>query len=118
MKRVLAVCALLLLGACSSPSSNAPTQAPDQDASASACLAGGGTMTQVGKLQTWKCITPYKDAGKACTDSSQCEGECRTSVNTQPGKGPVTGACQADNGHFGCSATVEKGQLGRALCVD
>lgn len=75
-------------------------------------------MQQVGKLQSWQCITPYKDAGKACTDSSQCEGECRTSATTQSVNGPVTGACQADNSHFGCSATVEKGKLGRTLCVD
>lgn len=115
MKLMIGLAALLLVSACTATATTTP---PAQDASASACLAGGGTMKQVGNLQSWKCITPYKDAGKACTDSSQCEGECRTSVTTQPGNGPVTGACQADNGHFGCSATVEKGQLGRAICVD
>ena len=52
------------------------------------------------------------------TDSSQCEGECQTSVTTQSGNGPVAGTCQVDNSHFGCSATVEKGKLGRAICVD
>ncbi|MGY2374467.1 hypothetical protein ACW9IB_08160 [Pseudomonas sp. SDO524_S393] len=116
MKCYLALASLLLVSACTStPHTTTP---PAKNASASECLAGGGTMRQVGKLQSWQCITPYKDAGKACTDSSQCEGECQTSVTTQSGKGPVTGACQADNGHFGCSATVEKGQLGRAICID
>lgn len=111
MKLMIGLATLLLLTACS-------TTPPAQDAAASTCLAGGGTMTQVGKLQTWKCVTPYKDAGKACTDSSQCEGDCQTSVTTQTGSAPISGTCQANNSHFGCSATVEKGQLGRAICVD
>jgi hypothetical protein len=115
MKPIFGFTALLLVSACT-PLHDEPK--PEQDSLASTCLAGGGTLKQVGKLQSWKCITPYKDAGKACTDSSQCEGECQTSVTTQPSTAPVTGACQADNSHFGCSATVEKGQLGRALCVD
>ncbi|MCD7039544.1 hypothetical protein LRQ11_21110 [Pseudomonas sp. MAFF 311095] len=115
MKLMISLAALLLVSACSTTSHTAP---PAPDAPASECLAGGGSMKQVGKLQSWKCITPYKDAGKACTDSSQCEGECRTSVTTSSENRPVTGACQADNGRFGCSATVEKGQLGRAMCVD
>ncbi|AZF63507.1 hypothetical protein C4J83_2518 [Pseudomonas sp. LBUM920] len=39
-------------------------------------------------------------------------------MTTQSGNGPVAGTCQVDNSHFGCSATVEKGKLGRAICVD
>ncbi|MBX7276355.1 hypothetical protein K2E96_21290 [Pseudomonas sp. ERGC3:05] len=115
MKLIIGLTALLLVSACTT---TAHTRPPAQDATASTCLAGGGAMKQVGKLQRWTCITPYKDAGKACTDSSQCDGECQTSVTTHAGNGPVTGACQVDNSHFGCSATVEKGQLGRAICVD
>ncbi|MGE1157003.1 hypothetical protein [Pseudomonas kitaguniensis] len=117
MKLMIGLTALLLVSACTT-TTHAPAPAPAQNAAASNCLAGGGTMKQVGRLQSWKCITPYKDAGKACTDSSQCQGECQTSVNTQSGNGPVTGACQVDNSHFGCSARVEKGTLGRAICVD
>lgn len=112
MKLMIGLAALLLVSACSTATP------PAQDSSASSCLAGGGTMKQVGKLQSWKCITPYKDAGKACTDSSQCEGDCQTSVTTQTDTTPISGTCQVDNSHFGCSATVEKGKLGRAICVD
>lgn len=75
-------------------------------------------MKQVGKLQHWKCITPYADAGKSCTDSSQCQGDCQIPVTTQPGTAPITGTCQTDNNRFGCSATLVNGQLGRALCID
>lgn len=114
MKLMIGLAALLLVSACTST----PHGAPAQDSAASTCLAGGGVMKQVGKLQSWKCITPYKDAGKACTDSSQCEGDCQTSVTTQTTNGPVSGMCQADNSRFGCTATVEKGKLGRTLCVD
>lgn len=115
MKLIFGIAAFVLISACSSFHE---TPAPEQDSLASTCLAGGGTMKQVGKLQNWKCITPYKDAGKVCSDSSQCEGACQTNVTTQPGTGQVNGTCQADNNHFGCSATVVNGKLGRALCVD
>lgn len=115
--RVLALTAVagLLLAAC------APTAAPSAPPSAqtlgAACAAKGGTITPVGKAQIPTCVVPYADAGKACADKSQCQGECVLEGNLET-QGPVTGACQKTNRQFGCYAKVVDGKATGAICVD
>ncbi len=72
-----------------------------------------------------QCKLPATDAGKACSDSSECEGFCE--VNLAPGdlskiangeRVEKTGACgQSKNFFTGCSYVVEDGMLER-FCAD
>ena len=43
---------------------------------ATACAASGGDWVRACIGGTYSCVVPYPDAGKSCTDSSQCAGEC------------------------------------------
>jgi hypothetical protein len=67
------------------------------------------------------CVTPYPDAGKACTDKSDCAGRCIADYGSVKGRtsgSPAVGKCQADDALFGCYAEVVQGRLGARLCVD
>ena len=85
-----------------------------------ACAAKGGHVTQGGLLGFWGCEIPFPDAGKACSDKSDCAGRCYAADNTDrsaaPGK--AKGKCQATNSPFGCHAEIDKGVVEPALCVD
>ncbi len=116
----------LALAACSptpAPESAVPTaeapEPPTMSVSTSACTARGGEMQQVGRAQTWQCVVKYADAGKRCTDASQCEGQCEIAGNSGIAPGTATaGVCQADSNRFGCRTTVENGKAGNTLCID
>ena len=84
-----------------------------------ACEEQGGTVERRGMAQAELCVTPYADAGKACTDGDQCEGRCiaEGQVGSPPGE-PVTGICQRDDRLFGCFGIVEDGTIEAGLCVD
>lgn len=115
--RILAIAATaaLLLSACAAPS--AQPAAPSAQTLAAQCSAKGGTIQPVGKAQIPTCVVPYADAGKACTDKSQCEGLCVLEGNLEP-QDNVTGACQKTNRQFGCYARVVNGKSTGAICVD
>ena len=86
---------------------------------ASACTQRGGTLKQVGRLQSWQCVVNYADAGKRCTDGDQCQGDCRLEGNTGVAAGmAAAGVCQATSDRFGCHATVTDGKAGPTLCID
>ena len=76
-------------------------------------------MRQVGRAQTWQCVVKYADAGKRCTDASQCEGQCEIAGNSGlvPGARAV-GQCQVDSNRFGCRTTVKDGKAEATLCID
>lgn len=114
--RILALTAVaaLLLGACAP---TAQPAAPSAEGLASACAAKGGSIQPVGKAQIPTCVVPYADAGKACTDKSQCEGACVLEGNLEPAN-EVTGQCQKTNRQFGCYAKVVNGKTTGAICVD
>lgn len=114
--RILALTALaaLLLAGCAP---TAEPAAPTAEILASACAAKGGAIQPVGKAQIPTCVVPYADAGKACTDKSQCEGACILEGNLEPQES-VTGACQKTNRQFGCYARVVNGKATAAICVD
>ncbi|EDL48119.1 hypothetical protein [Erythrobacter sp. SD-21] len=84
-----------------------------------ACEGQGGTVERRGMAQTELCVTPYADAGKACTDGDQCDGRCiaEGQVGAPHGE-PVTGICQRDDRLFGCFGIVEDGAIEAGLCVD
>lgn len=84
---------------------------------AASCKASGGKWIKVGRAQTPMCDMPYADAGKACSDSDQCEGTC-ISKERQRGKA-TKGQCSASPAAtFGCYSPVSKGVSRGMICVD
>lgn len=117
MRLPLIAAALLTLAACA-PTASPPVQAEGGPPDAAACAARGGTIETVGRLQRPTCVVPFADAGKACTDASQCEGGCIVTGNIEPSSAPVTGQCQRAKVQFGCYAKVVGGKAVDAICVD
>ena len=109
-----------LLAACAPQAPmGAGSGAPTPGAEASACAARGGTMKQVGRMQSWQCVVAYADAGKSCTDGDQCAGDCRLEGNSGIAPGAATaGTCQVSSDAFGCHTKVEDGRAGPTLCID
>jgi putative hemolysin len=125
MIRVSLIAAVALLAAACSPqvvgqtTTSPGSDAPMQSAEASACATRGGTMKQVGRMQSWQCVISYADAGKRCTDGDQCQGDCRIEGNSGVAPGAATaGVCQATSDRFGCNTPVEDGKAGPTLCID
>jgi hypothetical protein len=82
-----------------------------------ACVQNGGFVERAGLLGAERCTQPFSDAGLVCTDSGQCQGQCRGTLNTDVGA-DVTGVCQATDNPFGCFSEVLGGKAGPGLCVD
>ena len=84
------------------------------------CAAAGGTIRVVGYASTRMCVIRNKDAGKVCTDSSQCIGRCLVEGEDRPLKrfAPATGTCEPDNTDGACYAEVVRGRLTGEICVD
>jgi len=81
---------------------------------AQSCKAQGGSWQPVCMLGSEYCVLSYADAGKSCTDSSQCQGKCLVvSAKIQP-----TGQCQLNNNPCGCFSSMENGQALPGLCID
>jgi len=86
-----------------------------------ACQAEGGYFVETLEI----CRLPTSDAGKACKDSSECEGFCETNLSAgeiskvaNEEQVEKTGACgQWKNFFSGCFYTVEDGATER-LCAD
>lgn len=114
--RILALTAVaaLLLAGCAP---TAEPAAPSAQTLAAQCSAKGGTVQPVGRAQIPTCVTPYADAGKACTDKSQCQGACIAEGNLEA-QGATSGQCQKTDRQFGCYAKVVNGKSTGAICVD
>jgi putative hemolysin len=127
MKRLLLIAAVLVAACQPVPEKGdygfgkepAPVAVAESPAAAE-CLARGGRMQPLGRMQTMQCVVPYADAGRRCTDSAQCAGQCRVAdVTASPAPGAaVVGQCQVDSSPFGCHATVENGKAQATICVD
>jgi len=105
--------AALVLAGCAP---NTPPAVTDANAAISACVQSGGEMRQVGRAQTWQCILQYSDAGKLCTDASQCQGDCLAAKRDDAA--PTQGVCAADSSRFGCRTTLSNGVANPTLCID
>jgi hypothetical protein len=68
------------------------------------------------------CVIPFADAGRRCTDGSQCAGDCLVDPTAEMQalglRGEAVGQCQPHTPYFGCYATVTAGRLGVGLCID
>jgi hypothetical protein len=122
--RVIFLIAVLIVASCAQPPREVatggaivtgPGTATKDDPQA--CAARGGTMQRICLRGALACVEKYKDAGKACTDKSQCLGQCRYVGSAAPGAS-VVGECQRTTDPCGCFATVGNGKRQAALCVD
>lgn len=80
------------------------------------CEASGGTVMRRGMANMETCVHSYADGGKACTDSSQCEGKCVGAPG--PETQQTAGSCQKDDQLFGCYSEILGGKPAYAICVD
>ena len=89
------------------------------DLAPSACIAAGGSILKVCRRQTERCVMPFKDAGKRCTDGDQCAGDCLfNGPEAKPGE-PLVGSCQKTDDPCGCFVPLEDGKVSdMARCVD
>lgn len=116
----------LLAVACAPLTQEAPRSGPAMAekpvpaATEEACAAQGGDWAPVCRLQKPQCVLTFSDAGKACTDSAQCQGRCETdfSKGQIPAGEPAAGRCSMNSNPCGCSQRVEGGVATPALCVD
>ena len=129
--RMILAAAALLLSACAQPAMTslpAPPEAVAPDSvvkvdwqaadSAEKCATISGEWRPICMMQKPACVVTYKDAGKACTDSSQCSGRCITAGTGAKPDAPATGICTTVSDPCGCFQTVENGKAGYPLCAD
>lgn len=128
MKRLLILAALLTAACQPMPAAEATAQTPAPVPSAAngtdaaACAAQGGKMLPLGRMQSVRCVITFADAGRRCTDSDQCAGDCRLEGEPSPTRRPgsaAVGQCQVSSAdRFGCFTNVEDGKIDATLCVD
>jgi hypothetical protein len=87
------------------------------------CVNKGGSVKIAGLSGNQTCALPLADAGKQCTSSSQCLGDCLLD-EARPGQrsigagAMVVGQCQATDYGFGCRTFVENGRVAQRMCID
>ena len=83
-----------------------------------ACAKAGGSLRPVCRMQKPMCLITFTDAGKSCTDGSQCaSGRC-TAKLADPSGGAASGRCAATNDPCGCYTRIEDGVAQPTICVD
>ncbi|MBR7619162.1 hypothetical protein JKL49_07140 [Phenylobacterium sp. 20VBR1] len=114
-KSILAAALALVMVSCAPAPPPPISTGPD----VAQCTAKGGTVRPVCRMQNLACVISHTDAGKTCSDKSDCQGRC-----LYTGEAPadpatvVTGQCQATSDPCGCFTTVVKGHVGPGMCVD
>lgn len=86
------------------------------------CLKEGGDWRRVCSAQRYQCVRPFSDGGKACRDSSECQGGCIVDLTvkcegigkcadfTMPKSGERTmGVCKRDDDPCGSFIVVREG---------
>jgi hypothetical protein len=83
-----------------------------------ACSSYGGEWRPVCRMQKPACVISFKDAGKSCSDSSECSGRCTIQPGSiAPGK-ETRGSCTANSDPCGCFQLVVNGKADYSLCAD
>jgi hypothetical protein len=112
------------------PRRRAPPSAASFATNQVECFRADGLWVKWCSPGQYSCLTPYRDAGKACTDSSQCEGLCLADLAaictagacTEP-KAPkvgerFVGRCQRDDASCGSFIEIHKGRAEPQYDVD
>ncbi|MFV0335626.1 MAG: hypothetical protein ACK5JR_16330 [Tropicimonas sp.] len=109
---ILLVC-LVALGGCKLPARAPAPTAPEGTAAFVAqqraiCERRGGSFGRSPGKVTQVCFITPKDAGKACSQGSDCEGHCLARSRSCA---PVTPL-------FGCNEVLLEGGLAATVCLD
>jgi hypothetical protein len=66
------------------------------------------------------CKIDYPDAGRACTDMTECLGGCTlpNAVSAAPGQGGLKGTCKPSNVLGGCTTYLIRGHAAATECID
>lgn len=84
-----------------------------------ACAKAGGDLRPVCRMQKPMCLITFSDAGKTCSDGSDCgSGRCVASEKGAAKSGPATGVCRPTNDPCGCYTRIEDGVAQPTICVD
>lgn len=84
-----------------------------------ACRSQNGRFVRQGRRGCYQCVLSYSDAGKACKDSADCEGQCKNASGfAKPNAKNQTGQCASNSSVFGCYQVIKKGVAQPAICVD
>lgn len=119
IKSLIPLLCAVALAACSAPvERTTPNAGPDAASITheSDCQRVGGEWTQLGRAPVKQCLRQTTDAGSACSDSEQCEGQCMAPEGSIDGA-QVTGRCSVDTNPFGCQQRV-RGGIASTICVD
>lgn len=76
------------------------------------CAVDGGRFEPAGITGARMCIRPTPDAGKACTNGTQCTGLCLANSNDG------SGMCSAETPQFGCIDMLDERGERVVLCID
>lgn len=83
-----------------------------------ACEKSGGKVEGLGMFGMPACVTYFKDGGKPCKSSTDCEGNCFSPEVKETGS-LVTGICErSTRDRFGCNSAIENGRVTYSICVD
>ncbi|MFD2168296.1 hypothetical protein ACFSJY_18710 [Thalassotalea euphylliae] len=83
-----------------------------------ACLDSGGVIQSVCMFGAPSCVYRYMDAGKECSDSSECQGDCRIEDEFLEAGTKTTGRCSVDSDPCGCYQLIVNGKAEHGLCSD
>jgi hypothetical protein len=84
------------------------------------CAERGGVASR-GPFGETQCRVPFADAGRACTDMTECLGGCVAVPGSDAAKHPgarLTGVCKAHNIEYGCTTYIRRGKAVLSECVD
>lgn len=81
------------------------------------CKRVGGALDIVCMFGSEICLVPYRDGGKPCKSSRECEGECRA-AGFHPYGEKLVGQCAIDNNPCGCWTKVKGGKAAGQVCAD
>ena len=82
------------------------------------CAAQGGEWKRLGIMGFEHCVLPARDAGKPCSDGSECEYGCRGGSKAIGDGDRAIGSCAHNSNGFGCYSTIVNGKTGGRICVD
>ncbi len=82
------------------------------------CEANGGRVRGVCMFGTPACVIPFSDAGKPCSDSSECEGFCWNEDWGLEQGDNATGQCTANAQDCKCGVEILAGIVDGGICED
>jgi hypothetical protein len=122
---LLGLIAYLLLNIPKKTGADIPVEIePPMQTGREACEAGGGKWVVSAIHVQGFCNNRTHDAGRACSDASECEGTCAANLTLKETIAAmneskiVEGRCSEWRISDGCNAIVREGKVRGMLCVD